>query len=389
MQPLIESAKEILSRLVGFRSLSGQSNLDLITYVKGYLEDQGVQTFLSYDETGQKANLFASIGPNIEGGVLLNGHTDVVPTAGQDWSQDPFCLKERDGKLYGRGAVDMKGFLACSLAMVPHFKKTNLQRPILLSFCYDEEIGGFGAPVLASDIIARMPKPAVAIVGEPTQMKLVTGHKAGFEMRTEFVGYSAHASDPRKGVSATEFAARYIGKIIEIADRCSVNSDLTSLFEPPYTSFNIGTIHGGVARNITANTCAIDWELRPIPGEDGHVLLAELQYFCDQELLPVMRAVFPDAQINTIIEADVPGLWAEESSAAVRFIRRVTGLNGSEVVSFGTDAGHFERAGISTVVFGPGSIEQAHKPDEYIELSEISKCLAFLQDVTCDLSQMN
>lgn len=389
MHQVLERTKEILADLVAFKSVSGTSNLDLIGYIKDLLAAQGVNAMLSYDETGEKANLFAVIGPDVEGGILLNGHTDVVPTEGQDWSNDPYILMEKDGRLYGRGAVDMKGFLACILAMVPHFKAVNLSRPILLSFCYDEEIGGFGAPILARDIIERGPKPAVAIVGEPTQMQLVNGHKAGYELRTEFTGLAAHASDPRKGVSAIEVAARYMNKIIELADRCSINPDLQTPFEPPYTSFNIGKIEGGVARNITANHCAIDWELRPIPSDDGRVLLAELQYFCDTELLPAMRETYADASIKTIIEADVPPLWADESSAAVQFLRRVTGINMSEVVSFGTDAGHFERAGISSVVFGPGSIDQAHKPDEFIELSEISRCLSFLRDVAADLEEAN
>ncbi|SNY92995.1 acetylornithine deacetylase [Cohaesibacter sp. ES.047] len=387
MQQLVETTKEIMARLVGFESLSGEPNLDMIDYIKSYLIGLGVEPMISHDETGEKANLFAVIGPNVDGGVLFNGHTDVVPTLGQDWSQDPFKMIERDGRLIGRGTVDMKGFLACSLAMVPRFQAADLKKPILISFCYDEEIGGFGAPILANDIIERGPKPAVAIVGEPTTMILVSGHKAGLELRTEFTGFAAHASDPRKGVNAVEFAARFINKIIEIANRCSIAPYHDSPFEPPYTTFNIGTLNGGVARNITANACALDWELRPMPGEDGQVILAELQYFVDSELLPLMRAVYPDASVKTAVEADVPGLSADESSPAVQFIRSVTGLNSSEVVSFGTDAGHFDRVGISTIVFGPGSIEQAHKPDEYIELSEISNCLTFMQQVADHLSE--
>ena len=387
MQQLTETTKEILARLVRFESLSGESNLDLIRYVSDYLEDHGVTPMISTDETGQKANLFATIGPDVDGGVLFNGHSDVVPARGQDWSRDPFILHEEDGRLYGRGSVDMKGFLACMLAMVPAFKAANLEYPIQISICYDEEIGGFGAPILARDIIKRAPKPAVAIVGEPTTMLLVSGHKGGYEMHTEFTGHSVHASDPRKGVNAIEFASRYINKIIEIADRCQISPELGSPFEPPYTTFNVGRIEGGVARNVTANNCALDWEMRPIPGEDGRAILAELQYFCDSELLPLMRTVFEDAEIRTTIEADVPGLRTEESSSAVQFIRQVTGLNSSEVVSFGTDAGHFDRVGISTVVFGPGSIAQAHMADEFIAVSEITNCLEFMHNVAEHLSR--
>ena len=386
MSQYLYRTKKILADLVRFESLSGQSNLDMIDYIQSYLADHEIEASISFDETGKRANLFATIGPKVDGGVLLNGHTDVVPTRGQVWSHNPFDLREIDGRLYGRGAADMKGFLACMLAMVPQFNQNPLKRPIQISFCYDEETGGFGAPILANDIIAKGAKPSVAIVGEPTQMRLVTGHKAGFEMRTEFKGFSVHASDPRKGANAVEYAARYILKILEIGRRLAANPYEGSPFDPPFATFNVGHIEGGTARNITADYCAIDWELRPIPGDDGRALLDEVQAYVDEILLPQMRAVSPEAAINVTCEADVPALWADESSAAVQLIHQITGLNHSEVVSFGTDAGHFEQVGISTVVFGPGSIDQAHKPDEFIELSEISNCLRFLERIAEHLS---
>ncbi|WP_020593057.1 acetylornithine deacetylase [Kiloniella laminariae] len=381
MSDTLSLTKDILAKLVAFESLSGLSNLAMIDYIREYLEQQGISSSLSYDETGLRANLYATIGPEVDGGVVLNGHTDVVPTRGQEWSADPFTLLEKQGRLYGRGAVDMKGFLACSLAMVPEFKKQALKRPIHVSFCYDEEIGGFGAPVLAEDIISKSITPAIAIVGEPTGMQLVTGHKAGLELQTEFDGFEVHASDPGKGVNAIEYATLYIDKILDIKAELAAKPVSGSPFEPPYSTCNIGQIQGGIATNITAGSCVINWEIRPIPGDDGYAILERIKNHAETVLVPKMRKVYPQAEIRTKLLADVPALLASEDSPAVNLIRKITGSNASEVVSFGTDAGHFERVGISTVVFGPGSIEQAHKPDEYIEISELKRCLAFLGDL--------
>ncbi|WP_299373054.1 acetylornithine deacetylase [uncultured Kiloniella sp.] len=381
MTELLASTKEILSKLVSFQSLSGQSNLDMIGYIEEYLKEHGVSSSLSYDETKQKANLYATIGPEVKGGVVLNGHTDVVPVKGQTWTIDPFVLTERNNRLYGRGAVDMKGFLACSLAMVPVFQAQNLQRPIHVSFCYDEEIGGFGAPVLADDIITKNFKPDAVIVGEPTNMSLVTGHKAGMEITTRFTGFEVHSSQPEKGVNAIEFASRFIGKILEVGARLAAAPKIGSPFDPPYTTCNVGRIDGGAASNITAGRCEMIWEIRPIPGDNGQAIFQEILDFSDHVLLPEMRKISPDANIETILDADVPSLDACDDSPAVQLIRTLTGSNVQNVVSFGTDAGYFERVGLSTVVFGPGSIDQAHKPDEFIEISELERCLTFLHDL--------
>ncbi|MFD2206716.1 acetylornithine deacetylase [Kiloniella antarctica] len=384
---ILTSTKEILTRLVAFESLSALSNLDMIAYIEGYLKEHGISSSISYDETGERANLYARVGPEVDGGVVLNGHTDVVPVKGQPWTENPFTLIERDNRLYGRGSVDMKGFLACTLAMVPEFKSYDLKRPVHLSFCYDEEIGGFGAPVLADDIMSKSITPSVVIVGEPTNMQLVTGHKAGFELRTEFDGLEVHSSDPRKGVNAVEFAARFIFKILEVGAELAANPLEGSPFEPPYSTCNVGQIEGGIATNITAKSCAINWEIRPIPGDDGHAILDKIGNYAESVLVPEMQAVFPEADIRTLVLADIPPLLAHDDSPAVTLIRQITGSNASEVVSFGTDAGHFEKVGLSTVVFGPGSIEQAHKPDEYIEISELECCLSFLHDLARHQSQ--
>jgi len=377
----------ILERLVAFKSISALSNLDIISYIEEYLRQQGIKAHISYDDSKQRANIHAMIGPGVDGGVVLNGHTDVVPVEGQTWTSEPFVLAERDGRLYGRGAVDMKGFLACMLAAVPMWKEKTLNRPIHISMCYDEEIGGFGAPVLVDDMSKTVPHPAIAIVGEPTQMKIITGHKGGNEMRTEITGFEGHASDPRKGVSAIYYGTAFISHLYDLARQLAASPDEQSPFEPPYTTINVGTIQGGAARNIIAGHCAFDWELRPLPGDDDDQLIAGIRDYAENVLLPEMRQQYPQADIKIESQAKVPGLDYKTAGPAARLISEITGLNSTGVVSFATDAGHFCNANISTVVFGPGSIDQAHKPDEYIEISQISACMSFLNKLGDQLAK--
>jgi acetylornithine deacetylase len=381
MEDRVNSAVAVLDRLIAFESLPGHPNLDLIGYIRDYLASHGIESFLSLDDSGTRANLHAWIGPEVDGGVVLNGHTDVVPVDGQAWTSDPFQLTRRDGRLYGRGTVDMKGFLACMLAAVPHFQAQPLARPVHLTFCYDEEIGGIGAPYLVAQIAAQGLRPAAAIIGEPTEFRIVAGHKGGFEMRTEIVGLAGHAADPRKGVNAIFFAGRFIAKLEEMAGQLAVEARDRSAFDPPYSTINVGTLHGGTARNVIAGHCVIDWELRPIPGEDGHAIVAEIDRFAREELLPEMRALAPQASIFTVEHAIVPPLDPADASAAVALISEITGINATECVSFGTDAGHFCQGGISTAVFGPGSITRAHRPDEFIEERELAACLAFFDNL--------
>ena len=387
MKNRTQTAIKILGELVSFKTLSGQSNLEIISYVEGHLRDEGIPAHLSYDETGKRANIHAYIGPSVDGGVVLNGHTDVVPAEGQAWSSDPFILREDQGRLFGRGAVDMKGFLACMLASIPAWKAKPLKVPIHISMCYDEEIGGFGAPVLVADMEQTPPRPAIAIVGEPTNMKIITGHKGGFEMRTTVSGFEAHASDPRKGVSAISTAVKFISYLDKVAANLAQNAHADSAFDPPYTTINTGTIHGGTARNIIAGTCVFDWELRPIPEDNGDALIEKIQAYAELELLPAMQEVYPNAKIETEMQARVPALDQTTAQAASTLLREITNLNSTNVVAFATDAGHFCNAGISTAVFGPGSIEQAHKPDEFIEISEIEACLGLLDQLGDRLCQ--
>ena len=381
-----EAAIGFLEHLVGYQSISGRPNQDIVGYIKEVLDAAGLEVTLSHDDAGERANVFATIGPPIDGGVVLNGHTDVVPVDGQSWATDPFVLTRRNGRLYGRGAVDMKGFLACVLASVPMFQQAALSRPVHLAFTYDEETGGFGMPVLLKSMEAFPFRPSVVIVGEPTEMQLVTGHKGGIELRTEIKGYEVHSSVPDRGVNAISVAMRVIRKIEEIGAHLAQNPAVQSPYEPPYATFNIGTIEGGVARNATAGWCNFDWELRPMPGQDWQCIIKEIEDFCTQELLPDLKAVHPQAEIRTIIEVAVPSLDDRNAAAASALVREITGQNSEHVVSFGTDGGYFSDAGFSTVVFGPGSIKRAHGVDEYIEFEELDQGLRFLDKLAGKLS---
>lgn len=374
----LERAIGILDRLVGFASISGLPTHDIVGYVQNYLAEHGVDCSLSYDDAGERANVFATIGPERDGGVVFNGHTDVVPVEGQEWLTDPFKLVRKDGKLYGRGSVDMKGFLACVLAMVPEWRTLDLVRPVHIALSYDEETGGHGMPVLLRDMAGKDFRPSVVIVGEPTEMKIVSGHKGGYELRTEITGAEVHSCDPSKGVNAIDCAARLIAKIGEVGRELAAKPYPGSEFEPPYATFNVGIVHGGSARNATAGQCAFDWELRPMPGEDGAAIMAEIDRYAREELLPGMQAVSSRAGIHTIIEAPVPALDDRNAAQAVAFVRELTGLNREHVVSFGTDAGYFSDAGFSTVVFGPGGIDRAHQPGEHITEAELAQGLDFL-----------
>lgn len=387
MPEQLENAIEILERLVSFESISGKSTREIVGFIQDYLSSHGIEATLSYDKAGERANIFATIGPQIDGGVVLNGHTDVVPVEGQAWSSDPFVLTRKGDRLFGRGSVDMKGFLACVLASVPTFKATKLIKPIHIAFSYDEENGGFGMPVLLKSMATNPYRPEIVIVGEPTEMQIVTGHKGGFEMRTEVLGYEVHSCDPTKGVSAISAAMKFIQKIEAMGVQRATNPAADSLFSPPYPTFNVGTIEGGAARNATAGWCHFDWEYRPMPGEDGSQTIAEIEAYATHHLLPAMKAINPRADIKTITEAAVPALDDRNAEEAASFVSAITGRNSRGVVSFGTDGGYFSDADYSTVIFGPGDINRAHKADEYIEISELVEGLDFLAKVAGRMAQ--
>ncbi len=386
MNDTITNAIDILENLVGFDSISGKPTHGIIGYVQGYLSEHDIDSTLSYDDDGERANIFATIGPKVDGGVVLNGHTDVVPVAGQNWSTDPFVLTRKGDRLHGRGSVDMKGFLACVLASVPLFKASKLTKPIHIAFTYDEEIGGFGMPVLLKRLSTESFRPAISIVGEPTEMKLITGHKGGYEMLTQISGFEVHSSNPTIGVNAISAAVKVIAKIEAIAAQLAARPYVGSPYDPAYCTFNVGTIEGGTASNATAGWCNFKWEFRPMPGEDGALMIKEIEDYALNEVLPPMKAINTAADIKIITEAPVPALDDSNAELAATFVSQITGLNSREVVSFGTDAGYFSDDGISTVVFGPGSISRAHQPNEYIEISEIAQGLQFLEKVAHKLT---
>ncbi len=345
MAVLTSSAITILENLVGFETISSRSNLDFINYVKAYLGQQNIECHLSFDDSGNRANIHAIIGPTIDGGIVLNGHTDVVPVDGQDWTSDPFVLRRKDGRLYGRGAVDMKGFLAAMMAMVPKWQMKPLKRPIHISMCYDEEIGGFGAPILVDDIIRTVAKPSIAIVGEPTRMAIVTGHKGGYELHTEITGLSAHSCDPSKGVNAINHAAEFIKYLEKVSARLAKEADKNNAYDPPFCTINVGKISGGSARNAVAGSCSLDWELRPLPGDDGDRILDEILKHISEVLVPKMRQKWHDVDITTNLLAKIPALDEKQSAKAANLIGEITGINATQVVAFATDAGHFCNAG--------------------------------------------
>ena len=381
MSNKLQLVKKILADLVAFPIISGDSNLPIVEYITDYLSHYGIESRLSFDETGKKANVFATIGPKTTGGIMLSGHTDVVTTKGQDWTHPAFDLLETNDRLYARGSVDMKGFLALCLAQVPEMIKANLKCPIHLGITYDEETGSFGAKVLAEDIKDLPYRPAYCIVGEPTQMQVIAAHKGGYEITTHIKGVDGHSSDPDRGVSAIHYAVKFMNYLLDVRSRLAQSPDLQSPFKPAYSSINIGTLNGGVSRSTIAAQCHFDWELRLMPEENGDQLLTEINNFAQSKLLPQMQSKFAQSSIETIITAYYPGLAYQSESDLLKIMHSLTGNNEFTVVPFGTDAGCFQQAGIETVVFGPGSIDQAHKSDEYIEVSQLNKGIQFMQQL--------
>lgn len=374
----LTEAKHVLSELVAYPSISADSNVAIIDFLAAALQASGAQVWTEPDATGQKLNLFATIGPDSPGGVILSGHTDVVPVADQPWSTDPFILTERDGKLYGRGSCDMKGFIAACVTMAPVFATCDLQVPVHFAFTYDEEIGCFGAQALAASLVARGLRPAAAIIGEPTMMQLIDGHKGCYEYTTWVTGREGHGSSPDLGVNAVEYAARFTLKLIELRERLKAMAPEDCPFEPPHTTINPGMLAGGSAHNIIPGKARIDWEMRPVQASDAEFVKSELARFVAEEALPAMQAVDPASSIYTDIVAEVAGLVREQDNPARDLVMELTGANGAGLVPFGTEAGLFQAIGIPSVICGPGAIAQAHKPDEYLAIDQLSQCLQFL-----------
>jgi acetylornithine deacetylase len=378
------AALDLVRDLIAFDTTSRDSNLKLIDHAQDILEKAGARCRRSYDVTGEKANLFATIGPDGDGGFVLSGHTDVVPVDGQDWSSDPFQPQVRDGKLYGRGACDMKGFVGTVLALAPEIAKAKLTRPIHFALSYDEEVGCVGVKGLLDDLKAQKLKPALAIIGEPTLMKIVGAHKGGAKLVTRCCGREHHSSGPEKGANAVMMAGEFVSLLNSVWDELRADED--ERFDPPHSTVQATVIHGGTAVNILAREAEVTWEYRCLPDRDPNRIIEQVKERAAAEVLPKYQRRAAEAALHTTLHAQYPGLTMDENSPAVRLARELTGANQVEAVAYGTEAGHFQSYGIPAVICGPGSIEQAHRPDEYCALSELEACEVFLRKVIAKAS---
>jgi len=374
----LQSSKDILTALVGFDTVSRNSNLDLIAWVEQYLDGLGVAHERIYDETGKKSNLWATVGPAAVPGYILSGHTDVVPVDDQTWTNDPFTLTERDGKLYGRGATDMKGYVACCLAAVPDMLKADLKKPLHLAFSYDEEVGCFGVRRMIAKMPERPAQPLACFVGEPTGMDVVIGHKGKRSFKVVVHGHTCHSSLAPMGVNAVEYAARVIAKIREISDRHAKSGAREALYDVPFTTGHTGYLHGGTALNIVPDVATFEFEFRMIAADKSDVLAQEVIDYAKNVLEPEMKAVAPEAGFDFQGRSEFAGLDTPEDAEVTQLAKQLSGRNSHSKVAYGTEGGLFSQAGIPTVVIGPGLIDQAHKADEFIAVNELAKCGAFL-----------
>ncbi len=379
------TVRELLATLVGFDTTSAKSNLTLIDFVEDYLNIHGIASTRVPSPDGTKADLFASIGPTSKGGIGLSGHSDCVPVEGQRWMSDPFALTERDGKLYGRGTCDMKGFLACVLASVPLFKARKLKEPIHIVISYDEEVGCAGVRPLIARLGHDLPRPRAIIVGEPTSMRVVDAHKRIDAYRTRVTGREAHSSMPELGVNAIAAAAALIGELERLgADIAKKQND--PRFEPPFSTITVGTIKGGTATNIIPKTCEFQWQVRCLPSAPPAEVPRDLTAFAKTALLPRMKQVTEEAAIDTENEGSVPAFVAAPQSEAIALALQLTGAQATHAVSYTTEAGLFEQAGFASVICGPGNIAQAHAADEYVSIAQLDACMAFLKGLADRLS---
>jgi acetylornithine deacetylase len=370
--------RDMLARLVAFDTTSRGGNIPLIEFVEAYLAGWGVRSLRVDYEAGKKTNLYATIGPETAGGIVLSGHTDVVPVDGQNWTSDPFTLVERNRKLYGRGTCDMKGFLATALALVPDFTAAKLKAPIHLAFSCDEEVGCVGVRPLVAYIKQHLPRPRAVIVGEPTSMKVVNAHKGAHTFSTEVLGHEAHSCNTHLGVNSILVAGELLAEIGRLESEMRERGDPSGRFNPPYTSVHVGLIEGGTAKNIVPRRCSFTWETRLLPDSDPDEVPEKFNHFA-RTLEPAMKKVAKDAGIRTERTNAVPGLRPEEDSPAEHLALHLAEANGAHAVSYCTEAGLFQESGIPAIICGPGSIDDAHKPDEYIAISEMQKCETFMR----------
>ncbi len=374
------SCLDLLSRLVAFDSTSRRSNLGLIDFIRDFLDRHGVVSTLIANEEGTKANLFASIGPVEQPGIVLSGHTDVVPVDDQDWSSDPFQLTDRDDRWFGRGAADMKGFIASALALVPEITAMKLDHTIHLALTYDEEVGCKGVPHLLDHLVTRLPSlPKGCVVGEPTGMQLANGHKGKAGYRCTVTGRASHSALNHQGVNAVEIAAMLVARLREMNLDFKMNGPFANGFEPPHCTVTTGLFHGGTALNIVPSNCQFEFEFRLLPGQEASALLHRVQDFATGVLLPTMNMIAPEATIEWEELMSYPALGNDQCPGIERLGSDLTATVVPRKLSFGTEAGHFAKRGIPSIVCGPGHIDVAHKPDEYVETSQLNACTTFLR----------
>ncbi|MAQ38610.1 MULTISPECIES: acetylornithine deacetylase [Thioclava] len=374
----IDTTRAILSDLIAYPTISTDSNLPIIHYIADRLETVGAAVEVMVDESGHKANLFATLGAPRDGGLVLSGHSDVVPVTDQDWTSDPFDMTERDGKLYGRGACDMKGFIAACLGSLDLLAEAAKSRPIHFAFTRDEEVGCLGAQELVKLLAKRPVKPGLCIIGEPTSMQVFDGNKGCCEYTVRFEGLPGHSSAPEKGVNAVEYAVRYINRLFELRAELIKRCPEGSRFDPPQTTLNVGALKGGISHNVIAPRAELAWEMRPINATDMEFVKGEIASYVEDTLLPEMRAIAPEAGIATETIGEVVGLEPMDDNAARDLVFALTGQNHAGCVAFNTEAGLFQSLGMDAVICGPGSIEQAHKADEFVSLEQMDQALTML-----------
>ena len=373
------TSEEMLSRLVAFDTVSDRPNRAMMDFIADYLDGFGIRAALAYDASGTKADLIATIGPQAPGGIILSGHTDVVPVAGQAWTSDPFALVARGDRLHGRGAADMKGFIAVALALVPDFLARPLVRPLHLVLSYDEEVGCLGAPALIARYLKDFPKAFAAVVGEPTGMRIANAHKGVSVYRTRVTGRPGHSSNPNAGVNAIAVAADCIKFLMDEAQALKTSGRSDARFDPPHATVSIGTIEGGTAMNIIAGECGFVWDCRSVAASEAAELEARFDDHCALDLVPAMRERAPKSNIATHRHCVVPPLTADPANPLEALARRLTGQNEAVVSSFAAEAGMFQQAGIPAILCGPGDIAQAHQPDEFVTRDQLDICARFLR----------
>ena len=380
MESGFEVQRDWLARMVAFNTVSSKSNLPLIEDVKAYLQRHGVESTLVYNEEKNKANLYAVVGPLKEGGVVLSGHTDVVPVDGQDWDTDPWTVVEKDNKLFGRGVCDMKAFSAIGLSLVPEMLEADLKRPLIFALSYDEEVGCLGAPDMIAQIRETIPEPSAVIVGEPTMMKVIDGHKGIASFRVDVRGFTTHSSQTDRGVSAVEAAAKLIVKITEMREARAAQADSDSPFDPPYSTMTVNVARGGTQLNIMAGACYFEFDLRVVPGETADSVMQEFREFA-KILEADMQAKAPECGIDIHQITNAPALKPEMQNPAAELAKAITGFNATSVVSYAAEAGQFQEAGFSTVICGPGSIDQAHQANEFLAVDQLVAGTKFLRQL--------